>query len=112
MARRATLRANAGTAMAADGNFTLKAGQNDELDWQGGNGAMYAVGTWGGGTLKLQQLAPDNATWVDIGAGVSFTGNGVGGFTAPAGALRVNLAGSAGASLKAWVVGIPTNNAG
>lgn len=40
---------------------------------------VTAFGTWDGATLKLQTLAPDNTTWVDVsnasGSAVTFTAN-------------------------------------
>ena len=82
------------------------------IDWQGGNGVVYVIGGFGAGTATLQIQAPDGSTWVSLGAGVVFTSPGVGGFSAPAGRLRLNMAGAAGATALSWVVGIPTNNAG
>ena len=73
---------------------------------------VYVIGGFGAGTAALQIQAPDGLTWVNLGAGVTFTAPGVGGFNAPAGRLRINMAGAAGATALAWVVGIPTNNAG
>lgn len=94
--------------IAADGNYPAVG----FIDYEGGQGSVFVVGTFGGGTAKLQIQAPDGVTWVDIGVGASFTANGTGGFTAPAGRLRLNVAGSAAPALKAWVVGIPTTNGG
>lgn len=95
--------------ITADGSFPATPGY---VDWEGGNGAFYVVGTLGGGTYTLQIQAPDGSTWVSVGTNTALTAAGVAGFTAPAGRLRVTVTGSAGASAKAWVVGIPTNNAG
>lgn len=96
-------------AIAADGNYPVTPGY---VDWEGGSGAFIVVGTFGGGTYQLQLQAPDGATWVSVGTSSTLTTVGVAGFTAPAGRLRVAVTGSAGAAVKAWVVGIPTNNAG
>lgn len=113
MARRATYRANAGAAMTANGDYTINAGQSDELSWAGGKGFFYTVGTWAGSTAKLQMLAPDGATWVDLGLPVTLSANGMGAFEAPAGQLRVDVAaGGVGLSLKSWVVGVPSNIGG
>lgn len=97
MARRAqlTLASNA----AVTGNA---------VDWPGGNGAFYAEGTFGGGTVKLQTQSP-NGTWMDVGTATTLTAAGVGGFTLPAGPIRVNIA--TATAVFAYAVGIP-NNAG
>ena len=106
MARRSKLALADGTTSAP----TLVAdGSTAPLDWPGGDGAYYAIGTFGGGTLTLQTLAPDGTTYVSLGTAVALTANGVAGFSAPAGLLRATLTGSAGPSLKAWAVGIPVN---
>lgn len=109
MARRRQLPFADGTTatptLAADGS-------SPDVDWQGGNGVIFAIGTFGGGTLTTNIKAPDDTTYVSLGTGTVFTANGVGGFTAPAGKLRVTLAGSTAPSLKAWCVGIPVNNGG
>lgn len=113
MARRANYAiADGSTALpviVADGGYPAIPGY---IDWQGGNGSCFVVGTFGGGTAKLQIQSPDAITWVDLGAQTNFTANGVGGFTAPAGRLRVSVSGSTAPSLSAWVVGIPTNEGG
>jgi hypothetical protein len=101
--------ATATPTITVDGSYPVSPGW---IDYEGGNGSFFAVGTFGGGSAALQIQAPDGATWVNIGAGVTFTANGVGGFTAPAGRLRVTLSGSTAPSLKAWVVSIPTNEGG
>lgn len=90
-------------ALAADG-------ASPGVAFQGGIGTFFAVGTFGGGTLTLQILAPDNATWLPVGAGI--TAAGLANFSAPAGSLRVSMAGSTTPSVQAWVCGIPTNNGG
>lgn len=114
MARRAQFIIADGTttypSITVDGNYALS---NVLLGgWQGGIGTVFVVGTFGGGTAKLQIQAPDGATWVDIGAGASFTANGAVNFTAPAGPLRINVAGSTAATLKAFIVGVPANIGG
>lgn len=82
------------------------------VDWEGGNGAFLVAGTVGGGTYTLQMQAPDGSTWLALGSNTTLTAAGTGGFSAPACRLRVNVSGSAGASIKSWVIGIPTNNLG
>lgn len=82
------------------------------IDFEGGNAAFAIAGTVGGGTYSLEMLLPDGSTWAALGTNTNLTVVGVAGFSAPAGKLRVTSTGSAAASVKAWVIGIPTNNAG
>lgn len=95
--------------IAADGNYPATPGY---IDWEGGDGAFLLAGTVGGGTYTLQLQCPDGSSWVALGANTTLTAAGAGGFSCPAGRLRVAASGSAAPSIKAWVVGIPTNNAG
>ncbi|VVE74120.1 hypothetical protein PCA31118_04684 [Pandoraea captiosa] len=81
------------------------------VDWPGGNGACFAEGTFGGATLTLQILSP-NGTWMTLGNQTTFTANGVAGFTAPAGQVRMQITGGTPSAVYAYVVGIPTNNGG
>lgn len=105
-----------GALITADGNYPLKMVSGpqgtDLIDWQGGYGAFEVMGTLGAGTYKLQILGIDGASWLDIGASTSLAAAGIVGFLAPAGQLRVNVAGSTAASATVGVVGIPTNNGG
>lgn len=94
----------------ANGNYPATPGW---IDWEGGYGSVMVAGTFDSATVKLQIQLPDGSTWVDIGTATNFTATGIGGFLAPAGRLRVNVAGIVTASsLKAWVVGIPANIGG
>lgn len=98
MARRAQL------TLATNASVT-----GNPVDWPGGNGAFFAEGTFGGGTVKLQVQSP-NGTWMDVGTATTLTASGVGGFIAPAGPMRVNI--TTATAVFAYVVGIPTNNGG
>ncbi len=60
--------------------------------WPGGRGEFSAVATWGGGTVKLQYLGPDAATWVDAGTETTLTANGGGVFELGPGSIRANVA--------------------
>lgn len=101
--------------MARRQQFALASGlgnaSSNGIDWPGGQGVCFANGTFGGGTYTLQGQGPDGA-WYTIGAGVTFTAQGLGGFTFPAGPIRITGAGGTGNSVNAWLVGIPTNNGG
>ncbi|MBO9685663.1 MAG: hypothetical protein J7598_03540 [Mitsuaria chitosanitabida] len=55
--------------------------------WGGGRGLFIAVASWtGGGTVQLQYMGPDNATWVNVGAALG--ANGMQNFELPPGLLR------------------------
>ena len=110
MARRAQLIIADG--VGASTPLLTSSGASPAVDFAGGNAAVIVAGTFGGGTAQLQILAPDNTTWVPLGSPTSFTANGIAGFTAPAGKLRINLTGATTPSLAAWVIGIPANNGG
>jgi len=60
--------------------------------WPGGRGVFSAKATWGGGTVKLQYLAADGATWIDAGSDTTLTADGGGVFELPAGQIRANVA--------------------
>ncbi len=69
------------------------------LFWQGGVALFSALGTFGGGTVTLQVLGPDGATWQALGASTTVTAAGnVTGVYVPAGPVRAVLTGAAGAS--------------
>jgi len=75
--------------------------------WKGGRGMFSAVATWGGGTVKLQILLPDGATWVDVDKSgdtfVTLTADGLGEFELPSCSIRANIATST--AVYAWVQG-------
>lgn len=82
-----------------------------QVDWPGGTGAFYCEGTFGGATVTLQTLSP-NGTLMTVGTDVTFTANGVGGFSLPAGKLQATITGGPPSAMYAYVVGIPGNVAG
>ena len=79
-----------------------------DFDWPGGDGVCYAEGTFAGATLTLQTKSP-NGTYMTVGAATTFTANGAGGFTLPAGAIRMLIAGGPPSAIFAFVVGVPVN---
>lgn len=85
--------------ITADGNYP----NNDGFVYPGGTGVLEVFGTFGAGTAKLQMRGVDGVTWLDLGASLSVTAPTVVGFVAPNRRLRLNVAGSAGASLRAAV---------
>lgn len=73
--------------------------------WPGGAGVFAVAGTFGGTTVKLQQLGPDGATWLDVSGGaVDFTAPGQGGFVLPAGPMRASVSGGTPSGLVAVAV--------
>jgi hypothetical protein len=83
-------------------------GQSAEFTFKGGWGLLLAAGTWGSGTITVQ-ISPDGGTtWAALsdilGTGsAALTANGSVAFIAPPGQLRLDLSGSSGADLDAWV---------
>ncbi len=70
--------------------------------WAGGPGVFTVTGTFGGATVKLQQLGPDGATWLDVSGGnADLTGPGQGGFVLPEGQVRAAVAGGTPSGLTA-----------
>lgn len=65
---------------------------SDAVSWAGGDGMFTVKATWGGGTVKLQYLLPDGATWADVGANTTLTADGGGGFTLGPCNIRANVA--------------------
>lgn len=60
---------------------------------RGGRYMCAASATWGGGTVKLQVLGPDDSTYLDLPTGTSFTANGTAAaLDLPPGQYRVNVA--------------------
>lgn len=83
------------------------------VDWPGGRGMFFAEGTFGGGSVAIEQKTP-NGTWVPIyntaGSAISASAAGGYAFEAPAGQIRAKVA--TATAVYAYAVGIPTNNGG
>jgi len=73
--------------------FTLK----------GGKYALTVVNA-GAGTVDIQVLGPDGATWLDVSSNI--TGNGIGTADLPPGQYRINPSGVA--SITAAITSVPT----
>ena len=69
--------------------------------WDGGAGKLTATATWGGASLKLQYLAMDESTWIDVDM-TPLTADGMESFTAPQGRIKAVITGSPTA-MDAWV---------
>lgn len=63
--------------------------------WPGGQGVFTVIGTFGGATVKLQFLGPDQATWIDAGSATTLTANGAGLFYLHACQIRAFVSGGA-----------------
>jgi hypothetical protein len=73
-------------------------------NWVGGNGTLYAEGTFSGTSLQLQAQSP-NGTWMNVGSAV--TAAGLANFTVPDGQLRVTVTGGTPSALFVYAVSNP-----
>lgn len=80
------------------------------VEWFGGAGLLAVVGTFGGGTVQLQMLGPDNVTWLNIGSGI--TQAGTASFTLPDCLIQATVSGATNASITAVAYVLPTQIAG
>jgi hypothetical protein len=82
-------------------------GNSASLSWPGARGVFTAWGTFGAGTLTLQQSPDDGTTWINVDrAGdtfCTFTANGEGGFELGGCLVRVSLAGATAPSIQSGV---------
>jgi hypothetical protein len=63
-------------------------------DWYGGHGTfIVAASNFSTATVKLQVLAPDNVTWIDIGNTTNFTASGYADFYLSPARLQVAVTG-------------------
>jgi hypothetical protein len=92
-------------------------GAGNPVDYPGGLGKLMAsAAAWNAGSVQLQMLGPDGASWLPVdqyaqGASLAqLTGNGSVTFAAPAGRLRVNITSATG--VNASLIGLPANVAG
>lgn len=71
----------------------------------GGAYWFEVAATFGGGTVKLQKLGPDDVTWFDVGTTTTLTAAGGASVALPQGSYRVNIA--TATAVYASVVRIP-----
>ena len=57
--------------------------------WDGGKGFVTVAGTFGGASLQLQYMGPDNATWVPVGSAFTAAGSAV--VEMPPGKIRMAI---------------------
>lgn len=67
-----------------------------------GRANLYVVGTFGGGTLALEALAPDGVTYVPVN-GVNLSAAGAFLIDRPPVAVRVTLSGATAADVSVWL---------
>lgn len=84
--------------------------------WPGGKGVTTVAGTFGGASITMQYLGPDNTTWLDVkvlnpadGAQttVALTAAGAIGFMLPPGKIRAVVTGGAASGLYARASRVP-----
>lgn len=74
-----------------------------------GNFVFVVAGTFGGGTVGLELLGPDDATWIsidDVNGPISMVAAGAIYASLPAGIYRATITGATGASLFAKLLEI------
>lgn len=69
------------------------------MAWPGGKGRFVALGTFGGATVKLEFMGPDNSTWLTEGSDTTVTAAGGGLFELPPCKVRANVAGGTPSAL-------------
>ncbi|MDR3498241.1 MAG: hypothetical protein P4L72_03330 [Parvibaculum sp.] len=79
--------------MATIINAATANGSSAPVDWTGGTGTFWAWGNFGGATVALE-ASPDGTNWIGVGPAVSFTQNGVGGFSLGPCRLRATVSGA------------------
>lgn len=78
------------------------AGNGAAIRWGGGPGSLFAKGTWGGTSFKME-YSPDGTDWYATDSTSVLTANGMYNFECPAGYIRGVLTGGTGMSVKAYV---------
>jgi hypothetical protein len=72
--------------------------------WRGGRGTFIVEGTIGGATVTLQ-YSLDGTTWHDVGAEVTLSATGIGGFEIAPGLLRAEVSGGTPSALYVYAIG-------
>lgn len=86
-------------------NFTANGTEN--ANSQSGSGkvgnftTLYAKGTWGGGTIKVQ-ISPDGSNWFDV-TDANLTADGFANIQVKAPYMRVDLSGATSPDLNVWL---------
>jgi hypothetical protein len=73
-------------------SFSNIAASTAAFNLGGGLYGMDVVGTFGGGSVKLQRLAADGSTYVSVASGTDFSANGFATAYLPAGSYRLTIA--------------------
>lgn len=77
----------------------------DSKVWEGGAGAIVAVGASFPTTCRVQLLGPDGSSWINVGTAIS--ANVVEAVELPAGTYRLNVSGGTATDLYVRLVSIP-----
>lgn len=75
--------------------------------WTGGRGTFVVCGTFGGASVNLQALGPDNVTWIDVGTTTDLTAAGIIAFDLAQGSIRANVVGGTPSGIYATAARIP-----
>lgn len=75
--------------------------------WGGGKAQFSAAGTFGGATVALEVLGPDNATWIAAATSTSLTAAGLAVVDLPQGQVRASVTGGTPSGLYARLARIP-----
>lgn len=84
--------------LLSNGSTTSKA-----VQWGGGVGLVNVSGTFGGATVTMQMLGPDNSTWQDLTGVDAFTEGGSAIFELPSAQVRVEVSGGTPSGLYASI---------
>lgn len=82
------------TAMAATQRvgFSNISATTDAFQLKGGKYSVSVIATWGGGSVKLQQLGPDSSTYMSVASATDFTANGLATVDLPPGQYKFVVA--------------------
>ena len=89
-----------GDAITTNGNYPSDAGTRWYPSALNERGSLFVTGVFDNATAKLQ-ASQDSTTWVDVGANVEFTADGIGNFELFSDAespiqIRLNVSGGGG----------------
>lgn len=79
--------------------------------WPGGIGVFSACGVFGGATVSLQFVGPDQTTLITAGTATTLTANGAGVFYLPRSLIQATITGATGSTSLSTAVG-PVQEAG
>ncbi|MCP5099909.1 MAG: hypothetical protein GY943_30520 [Chloroflexi bacterium] len=89
---------NPTTTLISNGSSTSSA-----MQWHGGRATFAVDGTFGGATISLQKLGPDDSSYVDVGADGIFTEEGMGEYSLGPCLVRVEIVGGSPSGIYASI---------